>query len=213
MTYAADEQTDSADSVRKTPERILESARHLFRQKGFERTSMNDIAGQVGISAPSVYWHFPSKEVILYSILRAQIEDFYMEIQHPAGGADPAARLKDFVRLYVRYQLDRLDQAREFTYIYGLAQLSHALTEDHLKSLRDTERAITVLIKDILDEGQNLGLFVFDDLSVTAFAIITMCENVTSWAKPGGRALPHEIAEMLGKLVLRMVSIESALHA
>lgn len=189
-----------------TPVLILESARNLFQEKGYERTSMSDIAGRIGISAPSVYWHYASKEAILYEILRAQLSDFYAEIQRMVDAADTDDRLRILAESHVRYQLDRLDQARGFTQIYGLAQLSHALTDDHLIDLRMTERKYLMLVESILRDGREAGQMAFDDLGVTAFAVITMCENVTAWAKPGGRLATHEIARLISGLITHMVS-------
>ena len=49
--------------------RLLSAAAHLFRDKGFDRTTVRDIAAAVGIQSGSIFHHFKSKEDILYQYL------------------------------------------------------------------------------------------------------------------------------------------------
>lgn len=48
--------------------RILEAAQRLFVEKGYDATSMRDIADDLGTSPGAFYHHFPSKEAVLFSV-------------------------------------------------------------------------------------------------------------------------------------------------
>ena len=48
-----------------TERRILDSARRLFAEKGYEKTSVQDILNDLGLSKGGLYHHFKSKEAIL----------------------------------------------------------------------------------------------------------------------------------------------------
>ncbi len=52
----------------KTKEIIVQTALKLFLSKGFNETSMNEIAREVGISKPAIYHHFKNKEVLVQAI-------------------------------------------------------------------------------------------------------------------------------------------------
>ena len=51
-------QEDSQATRRK----ILESAQRLFTRRGYERTSLSDIAKYAGVTRGAIYWHFENKE-------------------------------------------------------------------------------------------------------------------------------------------------------
>ena len=54
-----------------TRQRILAAALALFSEKGYDAVSVGEIAGAVGIKAPSLYNHFPSKQAIFDAIVEA----------------------------------------------------------------------------------------------------------------------------------------------
>lgn len=59
-----------------TKDRILSAALSLFSEKGYEASSMGEIAGAVGIKAPSLYNHYKSKRDIFNAILEKMQENY-----------------------------------------------------------------------------------------------------------------------------------------
>ena len=62
----------------------MNAAIDLFSKSGYDKVSMRDIAGEIGINAASIYNHFPSKNSILESILK----DYMEQIQN--RNSDPS---------------------------------------------------------------------------------------------------------------------------
>jgi AcrR family transcriptional regulator len=58
-----------------TKQRILDVARDLFSKQGVQRTSLQDIADRLGITKPALYYHFPSREDLVRSILQPLLDD------------------------------------------------------------------------------------------------------------------------------------------
>lgn len=58
-----------AQTSRDTRRRILESARSLFAENGYSATSVREIARQLGLSDPALYYHFPSKRDLFAALL------------------------------------------------------------------------------------------------------------------------------------------------
>lgn len=79
-----------ADTPRSTAERVVDAALELFSRKGYDATSMNDIAQAVGIRAPSLYKHFASKEA-LFAAVTPRVTEHYRALWQTAG--DAQARL------------------------------------------------------------------------------------------------------------------------
>jgi len=65
-----------------TKERLIEAALELFSQKGFDATSVDEIARAVGIKGPSIYDHFKNKEAILQEIVARADEEYDKNIEN-----------------------------------------------------------------------------------------------------------------------------------
>ncbi|MGI6219010.1 MAG: TetR/AcrR family transcriptional regulator [Bacteroidaceae bacterium] len=57
-----------ADCEADVEKRIIETARRLFAENGYEDTCMNQIAAQVGMSRPTLYYHFRTKEKLYQAV-------------------------------------------------------------------------------------------------------------------------------------------------
>ena len=89
--------------------RIQEVARELFSEKGVQRTSLQDIAGRLGITKPALYYHFSSREELVRSILQPLIEEgerFVAEQEARSDPANPRELLEGFFDFHFRHRAD-----------------------------------------------------------------------------------------------------------
>lgn len=92
-----------AEGVITDPEsakgRLLSASASLFKQKGFARTTVRDIAAEVGILSGSIFHHFPNKESILLAVMS---EAIYLALARMRkaieGEGDIAKRFRGLVR-------------------------------------------------------------------------------------------------------------------
>ena len=56
---------------------ICEKAAHIFAQKGFDRTSLDDVSAALKITKPGLYYYFSSKDQLLYTIIEHYWERLY----------------------------------------------------------------------------------------------------------------------------------------
>ena len=83
--------TDGRSAVRgDTRQRILDSALHLFAERGYAGTSIRDIAEELGVTKAAVHYHFPSKEQIVAALLEPYLARFRGVIEGLEDGARPA---------------------------------------------------------------------------------------------------------------------------
>ena len=84
----------------KTRDAIVRAARRLFYERGFEKTSLADLAQQAGVPKGNFYYHFKSKDDVLRAVLEARLEDVSAALERWAEGLPgPRARLTRFVEM------------------------------------------------------------------------------------------------------------------
>ena len=97
---------------------ILAGATELLEQTGSEEAvTLRAVARQVGISAPSIYPHFPDREAIVDAIVDGAFSDFNAAIKAAGDAADgpghgPLARLRAGCAAYLRFAAERPNRYR-----------------------------------------------------------------------------------------------------
>jgi AcrR family transcriptional regulator len=84
-----------------TKARIVEVARALFSQRGIQQTSLRDIADELGITKPALYYHFDSREALVASILQPLLDEMeaFVAARESAGPTDAPTLLGDYFEL------------------------------------------------------------------------------------------------------------------
>src|SRR3984885_10912049 len=84
----------------ETGTRILDSALALFRQEGFDKATMRDIAAKAGVATGAAYYYYPSKEAIVMDFYERSCADTQPKIEsameHVRG---LEARLRELIRV------------------------------------------------------------------------------------------------------------------
>jgi AcrR family transcriptional regulator len=172
---------------------ILRTAARLFQQRGYDATSMNDVAAALKLSKGGLYHHFESKDEILFHIMTHAMQITEERVINVVRHLDPARsdaasmditeeRLRTLIRLHIEVVLSPED--REITVM---------LHENHPlpPALR---RKINARKKDYLHFVENLVADVQHKRgtrsSVTpraaAFALVGMINWIYQWYKPDG---------------------------
>ena len=82
--------SEQATGLSATPTRILDTAEALFAEQGFAATSVRDIAAAVGLTAASLYNHFPGKEALYQAVLARGVAPL-VEMMRGLAGREPDA--------------------------------------------------------------------------------------------------------------------------
>ena len=102
------------ETVVDSRQEILRTAARLFQQRGYDATSMNDVAAALKLSKGGLYHHFQSKDEILFEIMNHAMEITQERVINPVRGiADPEERLRALIRLHIEVVLSPRD--REIT--------------------------------------------------------------------------------------------------
>src|SRR5712671_8043196 len=88
-------------------EQLLEIGRRLFAERGFEGTSIEEIAAQAGVSKPVVYEHFGGKEGLYAVIVDREIEYIVSCIVEAISAGSPRERLERAALAFLTYVKER----------------------------------------------------------------------------------------------------------
>ena len=109
-----------------TKERILETALELFAQNGYLGTSMNDIAGKLGLTKAALYKHYTSKQEILDRIIDRMNE---MDYERAEAYEMPETEPDGFAEAYMHTPVQKIKA-------YSLAQFDHWTKEPFSANFR-----------------------------------------------------------------------------
>jgi AcrR family transcriptional regulator len=112
-----------------TRHRIQEVARSLFARQGVQRTSLQDIADELGITKPALYYHFASREDLVRSIVVPLIEEGekFVADQENLGYTDPRALLEGYFDFHYRHRDDLMLVLAELTMLADLGLIDTVL--------------------------------------------------------------------------------------
>lgn len=191
------------DSVGR--ERVMHTALHLFLANGYAGTSLKSVADALGISPPALYWYFSSKEDLFVSVIEQSMTDFTTYVRASITDDDPLFALTQLVRAHVTWQLQQSEAAQVFDLAMTLNALATDISEERLAPIAKAQRDYVAQVRELLLEGNREGVFAVDDVKTTAFAIITLCEYVTSWYRSDGDLSIPAVANRYEQLVRKMI--------
>lgn len=200
----------NVESRRKKRQEIMRASVNLFASNGYENTSVQMIADHLNINVASLYYYFKNKEAILFEFLESALIAVIQQTREAmaAAGDTPAERLGAFVRAHVLFQFQILSTSSA----YSLKSLALAGRDDesYMDRLNELENENLDDLKTVLREGQEAGVFAILDLTVTAFAIIGIIEQVNQWFRENARLSADEVADLNAALALRMAGLRNA---
>ncbi|MGH3310282.1 MAG: TetR/AcrR family transcriptional regulator [Streptomyces sp.] len=181
------------------PQRLMAAATRLFADRGYDRTSVQEIVEAAGVTKGALYHYFGSKDDLLHEIygrlLRLQQErlDAYAEAQGPVE-----ERLRRAAADVVVTTIDNLDDAMIFF------RSMHQLSPDKQKQVRAERRRYHERFRALVEEGQRSGVF---NASTPPDLVVDYhfgsIHHLSSWYHPDGPLTPQQVADHLAGLLLR----------
>ena len=183
--------------MRKMRENIKSVAVGLFFEKGYFATSMSDIAQGSGIQKASIYYHYPSKEDLLFHILETTMDELTAHLRDNIEDVeDIVDRMRGAVRGHVQFHLEHQKE----TFIAN-SEL-RGLTGEHYGVIVAKRDGYEKIFQDLIQEGRNCGVFQVTDVKILSYAILTLCTAGASWFKPSGRLSVDAIAAIYEEFIL-----------
>lgn len=147
----------------ETRRRIEDAAERLFRNMGYQKTAVADIARELGMSPANVYRFFPSKSAINEAIAKRMLDGVQAELWAIARGPGaPAERFAKLLRTLHRRHMGLFFAERR------LHDMVTAAMAEHWGVVEEFIHAITTAIRHVLMDGMADGSFARLDPDATA---------------------------------------------
>ena len=174
---------------------ILESARCLFSQKGFDNVSMQQIATESEFSVGTLYNFFESKEALFEELINSigeKVLSELLEILDGPGGEKE--RLSAFIKHQPKFQEKHGDVIKLYISEFGIqgSKLSKVRDDSKIHEVLDSK------LEEIIQAGIRKGLFRAVDPAITAKSLVAITETLIF--ETTGRLDCDTVSEMFAKV-------------
>lgn len=161
---------------------IYRTAARIIYEKGFDATSMNEIAEALDLTKPGLYYYVKGKKQLLYAIMDFAMDLLDSNVIVPAKSIeDPAERLRRIIE----------EHARLLTHEAGalaiLIDEDAGLSTEHREDIVRRKRDYFDLLRQTLEELKALGRLRPVDSTVGTFSLLGMVMWIARWFDPKGR--------------------------
>lgn len=199
MTEKLVEKNGNGDKIRTrlSQQVIVATAADLFAHNGFGSTSIDDIAGALGVTKGALYYHVKNKEEILRLIFLQVLTVSEEPLRRiTESNLPPAEKLARAINHHTAVAADRSPQMTVF-----YREHVH-LTGPFSREITTRKKAYERLIEQIIEEGISAGVFKADlDPKIVTFGIFGMCNWLSQWYRSNGTYTQAQIADFFSKIV------------
>lgn len=182
---------------------ILATAEVLFDAQGYVDTTLDQIAGALGVTKPFIYYYFRNKLEIFEVLTWQPLEVCYAVLDFDADDARPAhekvARgLEDLIRATIDFYPSSLFSFREPQVFSRAFQAAH----------RRAARAFYDKLAALMEEARAEGTLDFRETRVTAQAACSLPGFLSTWYRPQGRLGAEAMVAELSELAWRVIGLK-----
>ena len=177
---------------------IREAAIKRIYKYGFEAMKLRDLAADVGITAGSLYNYITQKEDFLFQLLTELMDAVRADVTVEMDGiTDPAERLRRYIAFHLNWHT-----ARRMEVSIGTMEL-RSLSPEHYDIIVGYREEYQGVLTQILQDGQDAGLWNVADVKVATYAIIAMLTGISNWYRVDGPYTHDELIDQHVSLVMQ----------
>jgi AcrR family transcriptional regulator len=179
-------------------DRLLRTAGRLFRQKGFEATTVREIAKAAGVLPGSLHYRYATKEALLLTLMEQGITKATDAVRAAiAASQDPLQRIRLALRAHLQLLVHDDDS------IYVLLYEWRALTGEPRQSLARLRDRYDALWDGLLYAAAGTSKLRGElDLKLVRLSLLGSLNWVAQWYSPEGQYTPDQIADTFSQNIL-----------
>ncbi len=181
---------------------IYRAAAGIIFEKGFDATSMSDIAEAVGMTKAGIYHYIPGKKDLLFALMSYAMDRLEMQVIAPAQEIQNAElRLQSIIDNHVRL-ITGSNSEEGFGVLSILTDELAGLTLENRKIIIARKRAYFDLVRTTVEELKNLGKTKKIDATVATFSIFGTIMWLSRWYKTSGSLSSEQTASEISNILL-----------
>lgn len=183
-------------------ERIVDAAAQMFYDRGYERSTLEAVAGQLGVTKPFIYAFFNSKAELLSDICTRGIGASLAALDDAlALDVTPTVTLRQLGRNFLRAVVTNQ------RHIGILTREEKNLLPADFERLSALRREFDSKLVGLLQAGQATGEFTISDAKIAALSIGGLVSWAYVWYRPDGRLPLDELADRVSDLIASMAGV------
>lgn len=177
---------------------LLDIACRLFSQRGFNGTSLRDIAQEANITKAALYYHFPNKEALFDKIVLESLEALLNQVREACAAATTP---QDRIRAFMRTTAENYASNREGWIASSNAFRTHEDSPSKAKAvaLRDEYEK---LLRGFIREGVESGALRAVDPAMAGRALLATINSMSRWHNPKGKLSAVAVVEQFVDIVM-----------
>ena len=186
---------------------IIRKASYIFAEKGYQKTTLEEIAAELKLTKGSIYHYFNGKEDILFqSLLRAHsLANESLTQVCAIPDIPPDERLK----LAIKRHVDVITQRFVFSSLRQQDLMLHG--EMREKIIRERDK-FQVMLSNIIKEGMDQGIFRNDNLKIIVLALLGAINWIGFWYSEDGPFNPEMIGEHIAEYLVNGLALKCDSH-
>ncbi|MEW9673366.1 TetR family transcriptional regulator [Ammoniphilus sp. 3BR4] len=175
---------------------IILTASGIFAKKGYRASTLEDVANELGVTKPALYYYVKNKHQILWSIFE-EILDIYLRSAMAIleKDLDPKEKLHRLIESHAHAVLDN----RYLTTIFVHERAE--LTDEELKLLKTKIRAYELIFVEVYREGIKRGVFIDLNPFPVIKGIFGMINGLYQWYDERGAISKKEIIDIYTQIL------------
>jgi len=183
---------------------ILNTAAEIFAKKGYEKTTLEEIAAELKMTKGSLYYYFRGKEDILFQslLIAHRLANDVLRKISAKKGLSPKEKLSLAIKEHVKVLTKK--------FVYATLRQQDLLLPGKLRNAVMAERdRFQKTFMGIIREGIEDGSFRQADWKMISFAILGSVNWVARWYSPNGPLSPEEIGNALADYLVEGLLMKS----
>ncbi|HZZ47672.1 MAG TPA: TetR/AcrR family transcriptional regulator [Pseudonocardia sp.] len=183
-------------------EQIVETAKRLFRDHGYENTTLDAIAAELGVTRAALYYWVRSKEALLCEIHESILDLFIERFEQVRGAHDEEVTvLAETLRMHAMAVLENLEAVTSFF------QDQRSLPEPNAERIAKKKASYDHALEEVVRAAQAKGTVRADiDPKLLVRSVVGMGNWLTQWYKPTGQLPASAAADQIVEICLHGVS-------